>query len=114
MMRDYLWLHWRVLPGSPVAHQLAPLLHALARFLEERAVLALLEERDEHLERGLRIAGEASAHRESEPDARRIAVDLHGTGLLVLGIELHVGEARPDHEQRITFLHRELRRERTQ
>ena len=51
LVGDDLRLHRRVLPRAALLHQLVPLLHALLGLLQERAVLALLEQRQQRVER---------------------------------------------------------------
>ena len=70
-----------------VSHQLAPLLHARLRRLEERAIGAAPELRDQGLQRRPRVAAQADVDREAQADPRRVAVDLHAAALLVLRVD---------------------------
>ena len=98
MPRDDLRLDRRVVARFANVHQLAPLLHAVLRFLQERAILLGLQEGKQLLQGRERIADQADVDRIAQADAPGIGIDLDGLGLLRLGIPFQVREARADQE----------------
>ena len=61
--------------------------------------------RDQRAQRGGGVADEVDLVRVAHPDALAVDVDLHRAGLVELGQELGVGEARPDGQQRVAVPH---------
>ena len=93
-----------------LGHHVAPVAHARLRLLQERPVRLPAQALVEAFERLAAIADEADVDRIAQPDALTVAVDLHAARLPGLRIVFDVGEGRPDDQERVTPLHRLLRR----
>ncbi len=77
--------------------------------LQKAAVLLRLDQGKQRFQHAPALADQADVSRKTQPDARRINVDLDALGLARLGVELHVREAAAGDDQRIALLHRVLR-----
>ena len=76
-MRHHLRLHRHVGPGAALLHQFAPVLHAGLGLFQERAVLMVIEPRQQRPEHAGRVADERGVDRAAQADALRVEVDLH-------------------------------------
>ena len=106
---DHLRLHRLVLPGAALFHQLVPLLHPLLGLLQKAAVLLGLDQGQQRFQDTPALADQADVRRKTQPDARRVNVNLDALGLARLGVELHVGEAAAGDNQGVALLHGVLR-----
>ena len=106
---DDLRLHGLIATRPTLLHQLPPVFHPVLRLREESPVLLGLHLRQQRAKDAGAISNEADVSRISEPDSLRVDVDLHTFDAARLWIELDVGEAASDNQQRVAFLQRFLR-----
>ena len=69
-------------------------------------LLLPLQQGQQRLKNGLRVADQGRIHLVAQADARGVELDLNALRLTRLGQELHVRIAGADHDERVALLHR--------
>ena len=111
-MSDDLGFQRQIHPRATFLHELVPLLHAGLSMLEEGVIGLRMNQGEQRSQDVPTLPDQSDLGGIAESDARRIHIDLDGSGLARFRVELNVREAAAGDNERVAFLHDFLGRRR--
>src|ERR1051326_4255305 len=109
-MRYDLGFHGDVAASRTRLHGLVPVVDSLLYFRDEAAALFPLQPRDQFAQYAAAVTNQSHFHRKSQPNTFGIELNLNSARLVWFWHEFEIGERTADHQERVAFFHRVLRR----